>query len=270
MACLDAGRVQDLRFSPNAGSAVMRTKTSLAAALLMLALASVSLAQGQRYTVGVEDYENFLPYSQYKGGVYSGLGRDILDAFAKQRGYQFDYKVYPLKRRDSLFVAGAVDLAFPDNPNWVTVLKKGLKVAYAPMLEFTDGVLVRPQHKGQGVDRIRTLGIPLGFTPYPYQQLISSGAMRLEESIQYDRLYDKLIRGRVDGAYMNTRIAMHYWTHVEHYAEAPVVFDPDLPNASGHWFLSSHKHPRVVEEFNVFMKSNKALIDELKARYQFQ
>lgn len=231
---------------------------------------SAPSSQPRKFTIGVEDYENFLPYSQYKSGHFDGLGRAILDAFAQQHGYVFDYKVYPLKRRDNLFTGGQLDFAFPDNPNWVTVLKKGLRISYAPMLEFTDGVLVRPENIGKGVEAIKTLGIPLGFTPYPYQQLISSGAMRLEESNYYDRLYEKLVRRRVDGAYMNTRIALYYWTHVERYSDAPVVFDPDLPHASGHWYLSSMRYPQVIEEFKTFMKNNKALVDELKARWQFQ
>lgn len=227
-------------------------------------------AQTPSYTVGVEDYENFLPYSEFKGGEYRGLGRDMLDAFAKQRGYRFDYKVLPLKRRDAMFTRGELDLAFPDNPNWVTVLKKGLRVSYAPMLEFTDGVLVRPEDKGKPVTRIKTLGIPLGFTPYPYQQLVNSGEMRLEESARYDRLYEKLVRRHVDGAYMNTRIADYYFSNVARYSEAPVVFDPDLPNAMGFWYLSSIRHPKLIEEFRDFMASNKAMIDELKQRYRFR
>ena len=58
-------------------------------AILLAGLSSFSSAKGNVYTVGVEDYENFLPYSQYKNEVYSGLGKDILDLFAKKKGYVF-------------------------------------------------------------------------------------------------------------------------------------------------------------------------------------
>jgi hypothetical protein len=241
----------------------------IAGCLWWSSVAAAPAADPNTYTVGVEDYANFLPYSEYKGGVYGGLGRAILDAFARQNGITFRYLVLPLKRRDNMFAHGELDFAFPDNPNWVPLLKKGLRVRYAPMLEFIDGVMVRPEDLGKPVTRIRTLGIPLGFTPYPYQQLLNEGVMRLEESATYDHLYDKLIRKRVDAAYMNTRIASYYWTHVEHHPEAPVVFDEALPHAAGYWYLSSIKHPELISQFRAFLKANKALVDDLKAKYQF-
>ncbi|MBV8657587.1 MAG: hypothetical protein JO142_07165 [Burkholderiales bacterium] len=46
--------------------------------------------------VGVEDYRHFLPYSAFHDGMYGGLGKDMLDAFAKDRGYTFNDVVYAL------------------------------------------------------------------------------------------------------------------------------------------------------------------------------
>lgn len=222
------------------------------------------------FTVGVEDYKHFLPYSEVKDGVYGGLGKDILDAFAKERGYTFIYKIFPLKRRDQLFIQGKLDLAYPDNPNWVADQKRNVNISYAPILEFTDGVLVRPENVGKGISRLKVLGIPLGFTPYPYQQLMTSGALRVEETGNYDSLYEKLILKRVDGAYMNTRIARYYWTKIRQFDQTPVVYDPDLPHASGQWYVSSQKYPKVIDEFKKFMISHKEKIDELKKRYEFK
>ncbi|QDQ26994.1 amino acid ABC transporter substrate-binding protein [Chitinimonas arctica] len=247
----------------------MRTPRLLTATLLAC-FHVAALADDKTFTVGVEDYPNFLPYSAYQDNIYSGLGKDILDAFAKQHGYTFKYEVYPLKRRDRLFTQGKLDFAFPDNPNWVADLKKNLKISYAPMLEFTDGVLVRPENKGKGLARLKILGVPLGFTPYPYQQLMSTGSMRLEETLQYDSLYQKLVADRVDGAYMNTRIARYYWSQIKKYEQAPVVYDPDLPHASGFWCFSSSKHPAIIEKFKQFLLNNKGKIDELKSSYQFK
>jgi ABC-type amino acid transport substrate-binding protein len=247
----------------------MLSRFCMVFALLLAALPA--MAEGNKtFTVGVEDYKNFLPYSEYKDGKYNGLGKDILDAFAKQQGYTFIYQVYPLKRRDRLFVDGKLDFSFPDNPNWVADLKKNVNISYAPILEFTDGVLVRNGEQGKGVGRIKVLGIPLGFTPYPYQQLMTTGALRVEESAEYDALYQKLTLGRVDGAYMNTRIATYYWSKIRGYEQAPVVYDPNLPHASGYWYFSSQKHPDVIEEFKKFMTTNKDMIEELRKRYQFQ
>lgn len=114
------------------------------ASLLVLVSCLAQAADRKTFTVGVEDYKNWLPYSEVRNGVYGWLGKDILDAFARHMGYTFIYEIYSLKRRDRLFVDGELDLAFPDNPNWVVDMKREPKISYAPMLEFTDGGLVRP------------------------------------------------------------------------------------------------------------------------------
>lgn len=240
--------------------------------ILLLCAQPVGAAEqptSQTFTVGVEDYENFMPYSEYSNGRYGGLGRAILDAFAVHKGYRFDYRVYPLKRRDWLFMQGKLDFSFPDNPNWVAELRAGLDIAYAPMLDFIDGVLVLPEHKGKGLERLKVLGIPLGFTPYPYASSIESGAVRVEESADYDSLYLKLIKRRVDGVYVNIRIAKYYWAHIQKSEKVLFTFDPGLPYASGQWYLSSIRHPAVIEEFEAFMRDNPQLIDRLKRQYGF-
>jgi ABC-type amino acid transport substrate-binding protein len=240
------------------------------AVLLLGALVYPALAAPNKvFTVGVEDYPNFLPYSEYQNSKYSGLGKDILDAFAHEHGYTFDYQVYPLKRRDNLFVLGKLDLIFPDNPEWIPDLKQGKNIAYAQMLEFTDGVLVLKKNRGRGVGAIKVLGTPLGFTPFPFLEQIRWGAVAVEESISYDALYDKLAAGRVDGAYMNTEIAQHYFAKVPKFQAGNIIYDADLPHATGYWCLSSMAYPDIVKEFKEFMEKNKPLVDELKRRYQF-
>ncbi|WP_157725098.1 ABC transporter substrate-binding protein [Vogesella sp. LIG4] len=249
-------------------------KPSLPARILascLLAATGCCLAAGTTtFTVGVEDYPNFLPYSSYQNGQYRGLGKDILDAFAREHGYTFHYRVFPLKRRDMLFVEGKLDFSFPDNPNWVTDLKKNAAISYVPMLPFTDGVLVRPEHVGKGLAHLKVLGVPLGFTPYPYQQLINNGALQVEEVTQYDALYQKLLTRHVDGTYMNTRIARYYWSRIRKTAKEPVVYDPALPHATGFWYLSTTRHTDVIEAFKQFLVSHRKEIDALKLQYGFR
>lgn len=226
-------------------------------------------ADTKTFVIGVEDVKNFLPYSEYSENAYHGLNRDILDAFAKQKGYTFNYQIVPIKRKFALFVDSKLDFIFPDNPNWMSEQKKSITVHYAPTLEFTTGVLVRNQFMGAGVSHLKVLGVPLGFVPYPFQQLMSAGAMRIEESTEYDSLYQKLILGRVDGAYMDVRVAKYYWSKIKKSNDPPIEYDPDLPHASDYFCLSSINHPEIIKEFQQFLDANKALIDSLKAKYEF-
>lgn len=227
-----------------------------------------SVSAFETYTMGVEDYRDFLPYSSYRNKKYSGLGKDILDLFSREKGYVFKYVVLPLKRRDLYFLQKKLDFIFPDNPYWVTDIKKGVDIAYAPMLAFTDGVVVKIENKGKGLENLKHLGIPIGFTPWQYLDKIKTNDIRVEES-NYNGLYYKLLHDRIDGAYVNVKIARYYWNKVEEFKNKPFVFDPDLPHATGYWHVSSIKYPEIIKEFEVFFEENKARIETLKNRYNF-
>lgn len=236
---------------------------------ILLCATRVFASDTRTFVIGVEDYPNFLPYSAYQNGEYSGLGKDILDEFARQRGYVFEYRVLPLKRRDHLFVEGKLDFIFPDNPLWVRELKQSKVVHYAPMLEFVDGTLVLSENVGKGITHIKRLGVPLGFTPVAYYPFIERGEMKMEEWPDYDSLYQGLIKKRLDAAYMNTRIASHYWRHQMQQPSSPVVADTSLPYIEDYWHLSSIRHPEVIAEFHRFLDENPELIAAFKKRYAF-
>lgn len=240
-------------------------------AILLAGLSSFSSAKGNIYTVGVEDYENFLPYSQYKNEVYSGLGKDILDLFAKKKGYVFKYEAYPLKRLNALFFSGKLDFRFPDNFYWVADQKNGLDIKYAPMLKFTDGVLVLPKNKGKGVGSLKKMGMPLGFTPYEYLDLFKEGKITLLENSGYDGLYQQVLTGKIDGAYANTSVARYYWSKIKGGNDFPVVYDSDLPHTTDLYYISSIRHKDIIDEIKVFMEddNNKAAIEELKRAHKF-
>ena len=239
--------------------------------VLLAGLFGFSYANGQTYTVGVQDYENYLPYSQLKNNFYSGLGKDILDLFAMKKGYVFKYRAYPLKRVDRLFLEGKFDFRFPDNPYWIADDKKGIDITYAPVLDFTDGVLVLAKNKGKGINNLKKLGIPLGFTPYPYLNQVKAGRVNIYENSSYDGLYQQVLSGKIDGAYANIGVARYYWSKTNGVNEFPVIFDYDLPHTKGFHYISSIKHKEIVEEIDAFLKdaSNKAAIDELKHAYRF-
>lgn len=239
--------------------------------LLLLPLLSAVRSEGKRLRVGVEDFEYFLPYSSYNGRSYRGLGRDLLDAYAAERGLEFEFVALPIKRRLPALFKGEVDLVFPDHPRWHPELKAGQPaIAYAPMLDFTDGVMVRPSLLGQGLARLRVLGIPNGFTPYPYEEPIRAGRMRIEEIGRLTHLYERLQLGTIDGAYMNVRITRYFFAHHAPAGLELPVFDPALPHATGQWHLGSLHQTELVEDFRSFLQSRTELVAALQKRWQWQ
>lgn len=223
-------------------------------------------AAAQTYVVGVENIEYFPQYT-YRDGEYGGFGRAVLDAFAKARGYRFEYRALPVSRLFATFVAGDVDLKYPDNAYWSADMKKGYAVVYSdPVVAYIDGVSVLPGQAGKGPDAIRTLGIVRGFTAWDWQDRIAAGKVEVQENNSFTALLEQTLVGRVDGAYGNVAVVNHLLSSV---VKRPgmLAFDPGLPHTRSHYHLSSIRHPQLVAEFNSWMKGNEATLAALKAEY---
>jgi hypothetical protein len=216
-----------------------------------------SAAPRQIFAVGVENTPNFLPYSEYRNGEYHGAGRDLLDAFAARQGIQFKYVVLPLRRKNQMLREGSIDFVFPDNPNWNAQEKAGIQLSYAQMLPYTDGTLVRGGDVGKGVDRIRLLAIPLGFTPVAWLSQIGSRSVRIVEASDYDSIYQMVERNHVNAAYMNIHVAERYQAIGD--MSAAIRYDPALPHEDSVFDVSSIKYDALIDAMRNYFSSDEAL-----------
>lgn len=233
---------------------------------VILLLCAISTAQAQNFTIGVEDIDYYPLYSGAEG-EYKGYARDLLDAFAKSKGYTFTYTALPINRLYKSFASGEVDFKFPDNQHWNPKIREGKTIAYSgPINAYIDGILVLPDRKGMDKSQLKTLGLISGFTAWEYLDDIKAGKIALDENDNYQALLKKTLRGRVDGAYSNVAVA-NYQLREDLQKEGQLVFDPSLPHTKSNYFVSTINHPNVIQELNTFMQSNKKLVDELQAKY---
>ncbi len=234
---------------------------------VMVLLSTASMAQAQSFTVGVENID-YYPLYAGADGEYKGYARDLLDAFAKSKGYTFTYTALPINRLFKSFVDGELDFKFPDNPYWSADVRKGKTIVYSESVNaYIDGVLVTPEHKGMDKSQLKTLGLITGFTPWEYLGDVKAGKITLEENDNYQALLKKTALGRVDGAYSNVAVANYQIGQVLNMT-GKLEFDPNLPHTKSDYFLSTIKHPQIIQELNAFMQENKQLVDELQAKYQ--
>lgn len=238
-----------------------------ALAALMMAMFAVP-AQAGSYVVGVEPID-YYPLYTMKDGSYQGYARELLDAFAAKKGHTFEYRSLPFKRLfKSLLVDQDIDFKFPDNQYWSADMREGVNVTYSdPAVDYIDGVMVTPANKGKGVDSLKSLGIIQGFTAWEYLDLIKAGKVTVDTNDQYQGLIKKALRGRVDGAYSNVAVCNYQLKEVMGQPGA-LVFDSGLPHTASSYFLSTVKHPEVIQEFNAFLKEEKGFVDGLKKKYQ--
>lgn len=244
----------------------MHAKLSFGIGMLCLAASAAAAAQQTTFTVGVEDLEYYPQYS-HSGSQVTGFGRELLDAFAKSRGYKFEYKMYPLSRLSlEAFKFKSLDFKYPDNQYWEQALRKHATVYYSkPVMPYIDGVLVLPQNKGRPLDQFKVLGTMTGFTPWNYLDLIKAGRVTLFENDSFLSLLKQVTLKRVDGAYVNIEVARYQLREVLHQPDA-LVYDPGLPHTSDFYYLSSVKHPAIIAEFNAFLAREPALYEQIRKK----
>lgn len=74
-------------------------------------------AEGGAFSVGVENLQYLPLHTVDSSNRYGGFAREVLDAFAAQQGYRFEYVPLPINRLYSRFLAErSLDFKYPDNP----------------------------------------------------------------------------------------------------------------------------------------------------------
>lgn len=234
------------------------------AAAMLLAAASAAGAQ-TRYVVGVENIA-YMPYYTYEGGRYGGFARKVLDAFAKDRGYVFDYKALPIQRLYAHFLDGTVDFKYPDSPEWRQELRTGREIAYsASVTDYVDGTIVPADRPAMKKDEIRTLGTVSGFTPWAWAADLDAGSPVLSENGSFDALLAQVLNGRVDAAYANVAVARHQLERLGR--PGALVFAPDLPHVRGTYHLSTTRHPDLIAELDAWLAANAVRIKEFRREF---
>jgi len=247
----------------------MRRLPRFLAAAAVFLLAASPQARAEHYVIGVEAID-YLPFYTIKDKAYAGFARDLLDAYAAERGHVFEYRPLPVTRLFRELIEGVVDLKFPDNDYWQADMKAGKGVVYSdPVATYIDGVMVRPENKGHGPDSVRSLGTVRGFTAYEWLDRIKSGQTRLEENPSLPGLIFQAANKRIDGAYTNVAVANY---SLEHELKTPgaLVLDPSLPYTRSSYRLSSIKHPGVIADFNAWMKTRPDLVARLKQTWNVE
>ena len=247
---------------------VAKCSRTLACALVVgVTLAfTPALAYGEKLTVGVEDLSYF-PHYAVEEEQFIGFGRDLLDAFAQDRGHTFVYRPLPVRRLVSELINNDVDFRYPDNPYWSADVKAGSNITYSDgVVAFIDGVCVKPKRLGLAAENVRTLGIPLHFTPIAWKEYIASGKVTVNTNTSFINLIKQGLNGRVDGVYGNVDV-VNYMMREKLREPGGLIFDPMLPHTEGKYHLSTVNRPDILEDFNVWLSESQPLLHQLKTKY---
>ncbi|MFK5891706.1 MAG: transporter substrate-binding domain-containing protein [Pseudomonadota bacterium] len=232
-----------------------------------LALMLINLStQSANLILGVEKLD-YLPFYTSKNGQYHGYARELFDQFAKDNHHHISYKILPVARLFHELINGKIDLKFPDNPNWKKKEKQQYKINYSSaIVQFTDGIMVKPEFLHKNVNYFYQIGTMRGFTPWTLQNSINQKTIRITEHNSLSGLLQQVILQRVKGCYINIDVAEYF---LDKHLNQPgvLVFKSDLPHDKSSYYLSSIKKTDILKQFNSWLDNNTAFHQQLKKKW---
>ncbi|WP_448566890.1 hypothetical protein [Thalassotalea ganghwensis] len=230
--------------------------------LLYLTLLSCSLV-AKEFIVGVQDV-SFYPLYDFPNPSYA---KELLDTFAASKGYKFTYLPLPIKRIDYWYSENAIDFKYPDNKRWSGGQKFYPKLKYSlSTLELLAATVVPKNNLGKSRKSIKRLGTILGFHPTMWLDLIKKGNTVVVESPSALNIVKQLVHGHVDATNLEPSVVNHFLSLIGE--EGALVVDLSLPHEVYSYHLSTINHPEILEEFNLFLTQNQALLLQLQKKYK--
>ncbi|MGB1197682.1 MAG: hypothetical protein ACPG46_01460 [Thalassotalea sp.] len=216
----------------------------------------------QHFIIGVQD-AGYFPLYDFPKNSHT---KELLDAFAKSKGYKFTYLSLPLKRINYWYQEEAIDFRYPDNIMW----KKGRdfysKLTFSdPVVELVSGTMVRKGDEGKKREEIKTIGTLLGFHATMWTDLIASGNTKLVEITSVLSIVKQVLHGHLDATNLEQSVVKHYLKVLD--KEGELVVDKTLPHEVYTYQLSTIKFEHVILEFNLFLKENKSFVEQLRRKY---
>lgn len=229
------------------------------------------LLRGENYfIIGVGEYD-YLPHTGFKDGKFTGFGEALLSAFAKSKGYTFEFKAVSIPRMFKVFLDDmSVDFMYPNNEYWGEGRQQKKGVTFSePVVTYVDGILVREEDRKINLSQLKSIGIIKGFDPIQYKVLAKEGKVKIYEHSDVVALLKMVLNKRVQGAYLNPLVAAYY-LKTELKSNEILILADKLPYINSSYYFSSIKYHKVLEEFDDFLKKERALVLKLKTQYGVQ
>jgi len=232
----------------------------------LLSLSVFSNLQAKEFIIGVEDV-SYYPLYEFKSSRNTHT-RELLDTFAASKGYKFTYLPLPIKRFQSWLIEDKIDLKYPDNSRWYADEKITNKFTFSKSaIKLVAGTSVLKSSLKKNSSEFKSIGTLLGFYPTHWIEQIQSGQVELYEDVSTKILVQQLVAGHIDGIDIEPSVIHYYLEELGKPSDTSIIdrrYEYDVYD----FHFSTIKHPEIIQEFNEFLRKNKALLDQLNKKYK--
>lgn len=234
--------------------------------LLLLLSCCFSLdSQAEKLIVGAQEL-NYFPHYDFDAQIDKGVGWAILEAFAEVSGHEFIYLSMPIRRLQLELAKGNIDFVYPDNRGWYNkIVPSKEKYFSLPLTYALTGTIVKTGNSGKGIDAVKRLAMPLGFTPVNWQERIDSNVTKITWVKDTKQGLALLYQERVDALDLEYFVAQY--SSMNLYPDNTFTIDLTLPHNEIPFSLSTLNQRTIIEELNKFIVSNPDLIKQIQAKY---
>jgi len=240
------------------GAGWRRFRRGVLACLVAVAVAVPAWA-GPTYTVGVENTTYLPMYGVDERGRYTGAGRTLLDAFAREHAFSFDYVPLPVARLFRRFFKGGLDFKFPDHPAWHKDRREGLDIAYAEALRYMDAVHVPPGRAQEPPAAFDRVALPVGFSVLPS---VRRAGIERHPMHEIDAMIGAALAGRVDGVFLASAVVNR---RLDRMGREDALVPSRTMRKRGMYHLASQRHPAIVEKFARWRREHADLVARIRA-----
>ncbi len=228
---------------------------------LLLYVFSCSL-NAKEFVIGVQDIRYYPLYDFPK----PSHTKDLLDAFAKSKGYKFTYLPLPILRFDKWLEDEDIDFKYPDNRRWFPDKPLHTKLTFSkPTIELIACAMTKRNKAYSSRKEVKRLGSLLGFHPSLWVDLINSGNTRLIESPSTIDIIKQTLFGSVDAINLEPSVVNYHLKKLN--KEGELIINKNINYQVYTYHLSTINHPEIITEFNHFLNKNAELLVELKSKY---
>ena len=231
--------------------------------IFLIGLISSFLLPAKNFVIGVQDVSYF-PLYDFPNPSHS---KDVLDAFAKSKGYNFTYVKLPVLRINKWYEEQNIDFKYPDNVRWFPDKKIQSSLIFSDsVVELVSCVMTTKRNQHLFKHDIKRVSLLLGFHPTLWIDLIKSGNTQLVESPSTINIVKQTLLGSADAINLEPSVVNHHLKLLG--KEGELVINKNIPYQVYSYHLSTMNYPLVLKEFNYFLAKNKVLLSELKNKYQ--